>query len=224
MGRDKAWLNVDGVPLIQRSLATAREAGAREVFLSGRPGVDYAALGCPVLLDLKPSCGPLGGIEGGLLAATAPLLLVVAVDMAHLTAGFLQKLLAACDPHTGVVPQLHGAWEPLAAVYPKRAHAVAADFLAKSRHAVREFASACHRLGMVRRLEVAAEDAACLANWNCPTDITKPAATRSASVRPPHAKQRPPRAMLRPTRGPSRDAPWLRPNTSRWGRTAHPSL
>ena len=36
MGRDKAWLEVNGRPLIGRGLGVVREAGIKEIFLSGR--------------------------------------------------------------------------------------------------------------------------------------------------------------------------------------------
>ena len=54
MGQDKAWLEVGGQPLITRALTVLRAAGIQEIFVSGRAGVDYSALRCPVLLDLHP--------------------------------------------------------------------------------------------------------------------------------------------------------------------------
>ncbi len=51
MGRDKAWLEFDGQSLLARQIACVRRAGASEVFISGRAGVDYSAFGCPVMED-----------------------------------------------------------------------------------------------------------------------------------------------------------------------------
>src|SRR5687768_5891466 len=81
MGQDKAWLNVDGVPLISRALAIVRELAIDEIFISGRSGQDYSTFGCPVLEDLRPDLGPLGGIERSLAASTASAVLVQAVDL-----------------------------------------------------------------------------------------------------------------------------------------------
>lgn len=72
MGRDKAWLAIDGRPLIARALAAIRDAGVETVSISGRAGVDYSSLRCPVLLDREPGLGPLSGIERGLEAAHTP--------------------------------------------------------------------------------------------------------------------------------------------------------
>jgi molybdenum cofactor guanylyltransferase len=171
MGRDKAWLEVDGQPLLARAVARVRQLGVGEIFISGRAGEDYSTLKCPVLLDLEPGFGPLGGIERALHAVNAPLLLVLAVDLPHLPAAFLQKMAARCDRLTGVVPKLNGGLEPLAAIYPKRCHAFAFDFIAKSRRAARDFAEACRREHAVRIFPVPRADGAGFANWNHPADL-----------------------------------------------------
>lgn len=174
MGRDKAWLEVAGQPLLGRAVEIVRSLGVEEIFISGRPGADYSALKLSVLLDLESGSGPLGGIERGLHAASSPLLLVQAVDMPQMTAAFLQKLFARCDAQTGAVPQLAGELEPLAAVYPKRCHALAVECLMEGRRAAREFARACLRDNAVRIYPVTASDAALFANCNSPADLRPP--------------------------------------------------
>jgi molybdopterin-guanine dinucleotide biosynthesis protein A len=121
-----------------------------------------------VLLDAAPGFGPVGGIERGLSACDSPLLLVLALDLPCMTTAFLQKLRARSDCLTGAVPRLNHDLEPLAAIYPKRCQVLARDFLARARHAAREFAEACLREGAVKTLAVAAADAGCFANWNRP--------------------------------------------------------
>jgi len=181
MGRDKAWLEADGQSLLVRAVAKARELGAEEVFISGREGEDYSALRCPVLLDLEPGFGPLGGLERGLHAAASPLLLVLAVDLPHMTTAFLRKLAARCNALTGVVPQLNGELEPLAAIYPRRCHALAFDALAHARHAARDFAVACLHEQTVRTMTVVKADADCFNNWNTPADVVPPIPCRKST-------------------------------------------
>jgi molybdopterin-guanine dinucleotide biosynthesis protein A len=171
MGRDKAWIESDGQPLIVLALDKVRQLGVSEVFISGRADVDYSALKIPVLFDAKPGCGPLGGIESALHICAAPLLLVLAVDMPHMTAGFLRTLAGCCDPLTGVVPERAGRLEPLAAIYPKRCHALAGDLIAKSQLAVRDFVEACARDHMVKIHPVSAAEENYFSNWNSPADV-----------------------------------------------------
>lgn len=171
MGRDKAWIERAGQPLVVRARDAVREAGADECFISGQHGTDYSRLGCPVLLDLEPGLGPLGGIERALAACGSPLLLVVAVDLAGMTAVFLRRLVDRCRAYTGVVPQLGGALEPLAAIYPKCCHELAVRALVNGQRSAQEFARACLRERAVRVVPVARGDARCFANWNRPEDV-----------------------------------------------------
>jgi molybdopterin-guanine dinucleotide biosynthesis protein A len=171
MGRDKAWIEQAGQPLIALAVGKARQLGLTDVFISGRPDVEYSALGCPILLDLAPGFGPLGGIERGLHECSSALLLVLAVDLPHMTVEFLRKLVGRCDRLTGVVPQLDGEPEPLAAIYPKRCHMLVREAVTRSRRAARDFVAACLKERAVRMFPVAAGDALCFANWNRPTDV-----------------------------------------------------
>ena len=177
MGCDKARLEVEGETLLARAVRRLRELGAREIFISGRPDRDDAALGCPVVFDDEPGLGPIGGIERALYAAASPLLLVMAVDVPRVSVAFLRRLVAACDPLTGVVPQRNGELEPLVAIYAQRCRAIASHLLARGRRGAREFAEACRRCQAVRALPVDDTDARCFENWNTPGDarVNRPA-------------------------------------------------
>jgi molybdenum cofactor guanylyltransferase len=174
MGRDKAWVELDGRPLIRRALDTVRSSGITEIVISGRAGTDYSILGCPVLLDRESGFGPLAGIERALDTTEAPLLLVLAVDLPRMRADFLQKLASHCEPLTGVVPKLGGRLEPLAAVYPKRCRFIARDCLLKFRLAARDFAHACLRERAAKAFTVPRADQNCFDNWNSPADMGAP--------------------------------------------------
>jgi molybdopterin-guanine dinucleotide biosynthesis protein A len=180
MGRDKAWVHAGGRPLIVRTLDTLRDAGIREIFISGRSDADYTPLGCPVLFDLEPGLGPLGGIERGLCCCTSPLLLVVAVDMARLSGEFLRGLVGRADHSTGVVPQCGRRLEPLAAIYPRRCHPFAFNRILAGSRAARDFATDCLREGAVRRWRLPPSRLLDLTNWNRPEDVTDTPAAPAA--------------------------------------------
>ncbi len=171
MGRDKAWIECEGRPLIALALKTLRSVGLREIFISGRRGVDYSALGCPVLLDLKPGQGPLGGVERGLHCCAAPLLLVLAVDLPRMTSKVISTLISRSDALTGVVPERDDRLEPLAAIYPKRCHPLAVNRMFRGSGAARDFAADCLREKAIKTWKVPPNMAACFANWNRPEDV-----------------------------------------------------
>ncbi len=170
MGCDKAFLEMDGRPLLARQIELVRAAGAMEVFISGRDEVDYSAFGCPVLKDQFPFAGPLAGIERALASSRSPLLLVLAVDMPAMQPRCLEHLAAACTDNAGAVPCIKNDCEPLAAFYPAQAHSLAWTLLGNQQLAARRFAESCCKLGLVRRAELPAADAPCFFNWNSPAD------------------------------------------------------
>ncbi len=171
MGRDKAWLELDGRPLIEQAVKKLRSLGLREVFISGHAGADYSALNCPVLLDRVPGLGPLCGIERGLRECTTRMLLVLAVDLPRMSPAFMIRMLQASDRLSGVVPELNGRLEPLAAIYPQRCHTLALAAIAGARLSVRDFAAACLHDQAVRIFPVTERDAPEFANWNRPGDF-----------------------------------------------------
>jgi molybdopterin-guanine dinucleotide biosynthesis protein A len=87
MGRDKALLDWQGRPLIERQLDTLRASGVDALRVSGdRP--DYRGIA-----DTQPGLGPLGGLAGiaETIAEDADVL-VIPVDMPLLGAALLYRL------------------------------------------------------------------------------------------------------------------------------------
>lgn len=122
MGRDKALLPYRTGTLAGYVAEQARCA-AGSVTLVGSPE-RYSRLGFPVIADLDPGRGPLGGIVTALEASTAAWNLILACDMPNASATFLASLLDAVNaaPATCecIAPERGGRLEPLCAVYHRR--------------------------------------------------------------------------------------------------------
>ena len=177
MGRDKALLALpDGRRLWERQLAVLRELGPAELMISGRRKDGFAAE-VPCLEDEVPGGGPLGGIAAALGAMRAERLVVLAVDLPAMTAGFLRGLLVAAEGSvsgvgTGVVPQGEdGFFEPLAAVYPKSALAEARARLRGGELAMQRFVRRLVETGEVAARRIGPEETLLFANWNRPEDV-----------------------------------------------------
>jgi molybdopterin-guanine dinucleotide biosynthesis protein A len=170
MGTDKAFLRIGGELLIARQLRVLKEAGAAELLISGRKGVDYADSGARVVYDEETDAGPLAGLVAILHAASFPIVLVLAVDMPNMTSAMLRKILAQCENNSGCVPADNEGFQPLAAAYPKTALALARQCLKDRTYAMREFASRAVKRGVARRLELEPSDRNHFANWNHPWD------------------------------------------------------
>jgi len=88
MGEDKALLKLGGQTLVELAVATLKAVCLDVHILSSRD--DLAIYGA-LQPDEHPGCGPLGGIEAGLLHARCAWSLFLPVDMPLVTVEFLGK-------------------------------------------------------------------------------------------------------------------------------------
>lgn len=103
MGRDKAWIQVAGKPMIQWVLDAVAGACQHSMIVSRRAG-RLTDLGVPVVEDRYPIRGPLTGLHAGLKAAPTDLCVVVACDLPLVRAELLRYLAWAVGPAHGAVP------------------------------------------------------------------------------------------------------------------------
>ena len=175
MGRDKSALPVDGIPLWQRQLAILRETEPAELFISGKSDGPYAGCGVEILADELPGCGPLGGIATALRRCSSDFLLVLAVDMPAMSTTFLRTLLDETKrTGMGVIPSVPAGLEPLAAIYPCAALALANECLRAGERKLETFIRRMETFGLVSIRPLAAGEAALFINWNSPADVPAP--------------------------------------------------
>jgi molybdopterin-guanine dinucleotide biosynthesis protein A len=170
MGRDKAFLEVDGRALVLRVAETiAPFCGT--VTLLGEPAV-YGVLGLPVIPDQFPGAGPLAGIEAALRCTTADRNLIVACDMPSLDPSVLAALFAA-DGDCAVPEYEDGRLEPLCAVYHRRFHAAILEALQSGVRAVKDVLRGEQSKAHVAVRLVRVSSPAAFANLNTPEDVRK---------------------------------------------------
>lgn len=122
MGRDKALILVDGIPMLTRVTQAMRAAGATEVFAVGGDPNGLAPLGERVVDDLHAGEGPLGGIITALATATHDIVVVTACDMPWIEAVDVESVVhalgvdalgdfeVAVSAADGQLQPLHAAW------------------------------------------------------------------------------------------------------------------
>jgi molybdopterin-guanine dinucleotide biosynthesis protein A len=79
MGRDKAWLELDGRPMIQRVIEQLLLVVPSVTVIANDP--EYDRLGLPVVADRNQAVGPLEAIRVALASSLAPSVLLVACDL-----------------------------------------------------------------------------------------------------------------------------------------------
>ena len=135
MGRDKAFLRLDGETLLVRALRLAG-AVAGEVRIVGE-AKKFGAYG-RVVEDVYRDRGPLGGIHAALLSTTTELNLMLGVDLPFVQPRFLQYLVRQAQESGAVVTvaRAGGGWQPLCAVYRREFADVAEQSLRQGRNKI----------------------------------------------------------------------------------------
>jgi molybdopterin-guanine dinucleotide biosynthesis protein A len=135
MGEDKSGLMIDGHQLWEHQARLLEAVGADAVVVSGRKEGPWWGGRYRAVTDGCGRIGPIGGIFSVMQELQPARIMVLAVDMPRMSAGFLLRLLdRASECGVGVVPRVDGHWEPLAAVYPQcllpllREHIEASNF------------------------------------------------------------------------------------------------
>lgn len=178
MGADKAFLQIEGRTLLERMLAVMAVVCDR-VMIVGDPA-KFSKYG-PVVADVFPDCGPLGGIHAALANSTAELNVMVAVDMPFVSAELLAFLFAVAENTDAIVtvPRIGKGLQPLCAVYRREFIAVAEPALRAGRFKI-DAAFAGLSTHLIEASELAARGFSerCFVNVNTPEE-------RVAAERPP---------------------------------------
>lgn len=120
-GRDKAFLQVDGETVLERTLRVLRACFDEVLVVCNEPR-KFERFAVDVVTDELRDLGPLGGLHAGLGRVRAPYAFVTACDMPflrHETISFLVERLRdrEAEPSEAVVPCWDGDIEPLHAIY-----------------------------------------------------------------------------------------------------------
>jgi len=123
MGTDKALLDIGGKPMIERILE--QTVGLGDPLIVTNTPEKYAYLKLPLISDLLPDKGALGGLYTAIQAATQPYAVVLACDMPFVNRPLLEFMMAQAEAYDAVVPRLltesgKVEAEPFRAIYAKR--------------------------------------------------------------------------------------------------------
>jgi len=171
MGRDKALIRIDGVPLWERQLRIVEQLAPAQTFLSGAPRAEWDPARFIVVTDAVADAGPLAGLVAALRACVTPHLLALAVDLPNITSTYLERLLADSRGDIGAVPKNQNNFEPVAAVYPRSCLAAAEQALDQRQYALQTFAARGVAEGWLIARPVSPEEAPLFLNLNTPDDL-----------------------------------------------------
>src|SRR5688500_11492437 len=112
MGRPKALVPVDGVPMLQGAMAALAEVCSDVLVVSN----DLRLIGVRVVPDGAPGLGPLEGIRAGLEASRTERCFVAACDMPWISPAVV-RTLTSYEAEAVVPVDAEGRKQPLHACY-----------------------------------------------------------------------------------------------------------
>jgi len=118
MGQNKALMALGGKRLVDRVVEVMRVVFHDLLMVTNTPEV-YADLGIPMVGDVWPEKGSLGGVYSAIYHVTTPYCLVVACDMPFLNAAVMRYLITQIADYDVIVPDVLDELQTLHAIYSK---------------------------------------------------------------------------------------------------------
>ena len=143
MGKNKAFLEKEGVSLAERSLAVL-DSVFEEVLVSSNSPELFERFGVPVIEDIFPDKGPMGGLYSVLKLAKYDYVFIMACDMPNVSSEGIQFLIDKIGNEDIVVPSVLGRLHPLHAFYHKRITEEVENRLMKERLKIAELIENCN--------------------------------------------------------------------------------
>ncbi|MEA4901822.1 molybdenum cofactor guanylyltransferase [Desulfitobacterium sp.] len=139
MGKNKAFLEIDGKPLIERNLATL-ESLFSDVLISSNTPELYRSYKEKVVQDQYIGTGPLGGLHACLEEAHTEYAFFVACDIPILNPELIRFMASLTEKgYDCIVPRTKDRIHPLFALYNKSCLPKIKDFLQEGHYKVIDF-------------------------------------------------------------------------------------
>jgi molybdenum cofactor guanylyltransferase len=170
MGRDKALLPWQGVPMLKRVHTVAEDCCARVEILTPWPDRYHELLPDAIFqVEQKPGFGPLIALFQSLGQVESSWLLLLACDLPQLDAAILKdwiNQLPIADGALAYVPYRADRWEPLCGFYHVNALPSLQNFIAGGGRSFQRW------LNQIPAVPLGVNDAIAAMLWNCntPTD------------------------------------------------------
>lgn len=149
-GSNKAFIEIRGIPLIERELKLLKKVFNKIIIVTNQPhksrsfykmlyslnkkGRDkYRIRNVKIIQDIIKDCGPLGGIYSGLEESDSFYNFVVSCDVPFLNLDLIRYMVRLKDGFDIVIPKLKKGFETLFAIYSKNCIAAIYKILSKAR-------------------------------------------------------------------------------------------
>jgi len=119
MGENKAFIKVDGHPIINRICDLFKELFQEVIIVTNQEDI-FSDFGSKIYSDLIPDKGALGGLYTGIFFSTFYYSFCVACDMPFIKKSLVQYLIKNIEDEDVIVPRTNDGLQPLHAIYSKK--------------------------------------------------------------------------------------------------------
>jgi len=124
MGKNKAFIEIDGIPIIQRTYHLFETLFSEVVIVTNEVEL-FRNFEAKIYRDLIPDQGALGGLYTGIYYSSFSHAFCVACDMPFLKGSVIRYLIEKMEDYDVVVPRTKDGLHPLHAIYSKNClHAI----------------------------------------------------------------------------------------------------
>ncbi|WP_304517105.1 molybdenum cofactor guanylyltransferase [Cecembia rubra] len=116
MGQDKGLIDLLGKPMIKHMLDRVSKLNLPIKIVAHHD--QYKQFGFPVIKDLIPEKGPLGGLYTSLCDAVSKFVLLMSCDMPFLSLEVIKALIAQKKDNSIIISELHNNILPFPGIYP----------------------------------------------------------------------------------------------------------
>jgi molybdopterin-guanine dinucleotide biosynthesis protein A len=118
MGENKAFIEIEGIPIIQRIYNVFKNMFSEIIIVTDRKDL-FLDFDATIYSDLIPNSGVLGGLYTGLFFSSFLHSFCVACDMPFLQKPVITYLTQQINDYDVIVPRTHDGLQPLHAIYSK---------------------------------------------------------------------------------------------------------
>ena len=115
MGTDKALLELEGKPLLEKAIGICKAFSSKILISSNN--LEHGIFGLPVVRDEIENCGPMGGVYSCLKKSESNWNFIISVDSPFVEPEFLEFLISNIKEYDAIVPVSSKGEEPLIALY-----------------------------------------------------------------------------------------------------------
>ncbi|GAB5522428.1 MAG: molybdenum cofactor guanylyltransferase MobA [Roseivirga sp.] len=135
MGEDKGLVLLKNKPMITYAIETLKPLVSEILIMANSSSYDH--FGLKVYPDLKPGCGPLGGIFTGLTHSQTDWNLVLSCDTPFVTTELLAHLQSKAGAQKAILPVHKEQVEPLVGLYHKSCRIIFGELIQRKEFKMR---------------------------------------------------------------------------------------